>query len=55
MDSELLSQVLLLLTSAMTVWQEWRHRKNNGTSRPSPTLEQAAQSGPFKTRPKGKK
>lgn len=27
MDSELLTGVLSLLTAAMTVYQEWRHRK----------------------------
>lgn len=39
MDSELVTQLLLLLTSALTAWQEFRHRKDKKTVRPSEMLQ----------------
>ncbi len=41
MDSELVTQVLALLTAAWTMWQEYRHRKAKkaATVRPSELLE----------------
>lgn len=39
MDSELFSQILVLLTTAWTAWQEYRHRKDKKAARPSDVLE----------------
>lgn len=49
MDSELVTQVVALLTAALTVFQEWRHRKTAKAAKVS--LGEAAGSGPFKTTP----
>lgn len=38
MDSELMTQVLALLTAAWTAWQEYRHRKAMKAARPSEVL-----------------
>lgn len=45
MDSELVTQVVALLTAALTLWQEIRHRK----AKKAPTLADAVKSGPYET------
>lgn len=49
MDSELVTGVVALLTAALTLWQEFRHRKDRKAAKVS--LGEAAGSGPFKTTP----
>lgn len=49
MDSELVTGVVALLTAALSLWQEYRHRKEKKAK--AVTLDDAARSGPFKTAP----
>lgn len=49
MDSELVTGVVALLTAALSLWQEFRHRKEKKAK--AVTLGEAAGSGPFKVKP----
>ena len=49
MDSELATGVVALLTAALSLWQEFRHRKEKKAAKVS--LGEAAGEGPFKTKP----
>ena len=52
MDSELITGVVSLLTAALTLWQEYRHRKLAKAEKVKAIgLREAGASGPFKTTP----